>query len=113
MIRIATFNANNLFSRWSFSAEVSRTVAATALPALQAAEQPSGDDVVRIVLPSGAELTGILRTFAGGLVAGKDPKARAWIARRIAVLNADVLCLQEIEDQETLDTFCREDLAAA
>ena len=116
MIRIATFNANNLFSRWTFSAEVSRTVAATALPALQpvgASPAAAADDVVRIVLPGGGELTGILRTFAGDLVAGKDPKARAWIARRIAVLNADVLCLQEVEDQDTLDTFCREDLAAA
>ncbi len=37
----------------------------------------------------------------------------SWIARRIAVLNADVLALQEVEDQDALDTFCQQDLAAA
>jgi endonuclease/exonuclease/phosphatase family metal-dependent hydrolase len=124
MLRIATFNVNNLFSRWSFAADLPRTVAEAALPALHADRkeaaagavtmdgQVAGSDVVRIVLPDGQELTGILRTFAGRLVSGKDPKARAWIARRIAALDADVLCLQEVEDQDTLDTFCREDLAA-
>ena len=124
MLRVATFNVNNLFSRWTFAADLPRTVADAALPVLHADSkeaaagtvtmdgQTAGGDVVRIVLPGGQELTGILRTFAGRLVSGKDPKARAWIARRIAVLDADVLCLQEVEDQDTLDTFCREDLAA-
>ncbi|GFJ95055.1 endonuclease/exonuclease/phosphatase family protein [Phytohabitans rumicis] len=41
---------------------------------------------------------------------GKDPKARAWIAQRIKALNADVLCLQEVEDQDALDAFHRDDL---
>ncbi|MFG1609246.1 endonuclease/exonuclease/phosphatase family protein [Actinoplanes sp. NPDC049265] len=124
MLRVATFNVNNLFSRWSFAADLPRTVADAALPALHADSkdaaaravtidgQAPGGDIVRIVLPDGQELTGILRTFAGRLVSGKDPKARSWIARRIAVLDADVLCLQEVEDQDTLDTFGREDLAA-
>ncbi|MEV6632464.1 endonuclease/exonuclease/phosphatase family protein [Actinoplanes sp. NPDC051470] len=124
MLRVATFNVNNLFSRWSFAADLPRTVADAALPELHADSkeaaagavtmdgQSAGGDVVRIVLPDGQELTGILRTFAGRLVSGKDPKARAWVARRIAALDADVLCLQEVEDQDTLDTFCREDLAA-
>lgn len=124
-MRVATFNANNLFSRWSFEADLPRRVAETALPALRAAsDQPAdqavtaegqtpGEDVVRIQLPDGTELTGILRTFAGRLVTGKDPKARAWIANRIAMLNADVLCLQEVENQDALDSFCRDDLAVA
>ncbi|MGC5021195.1 hypothetical protein [Micromonospora sp. DT47] len=51
-----------------------------------------------------------LRTFRGKLVKGKAPKVRNWIARRIAALNADVLCVQEVEDQDALDAFHREDL---
>jgi hypothetical protein len=91
MVRIATFNANNLFSRWSFATELPRTLADTALPALHvdtaapttssagttAAPVPA-EDVVRVVLPDGTELTGVLRTFRGHLVRGKDPKDRAF-----------------------------------
>ncbi|MGC4797156.1 endonuclease/exonuclease/phosphatase family protein [Micromonospora saelicesensis] len=117
-MRIATFNANNLFSRWSFQAELSRTVANPPLAEIAtdatpdatggpSREQPS---VVEVVLADGTHMSGILRTFRGKLVKGKDPRARAWIARRIAALNADVLCLQEVEDQDALDTFHRDDL---
>jgi endonuclease/exonuclease/phosphatase family metal-dependent hydrolase len=126
-IRIATFNANNLFSRWSFQAELPRTVADAAVAQLNAgaaeaaavadhaatSEQPvPTPDVVDVTLPDGTPLTGVLRTFQGRLVRGKDPKARAWIARRIAALDADVLCLQEVEDQDALDAFHRDDLVA-
>lgn len=111
-MRIATFNANNLFSRWSFQAELPRTVTPVVADLAShdgppPAEQPA---VVDVVLPDGTHLAGVLRTFRGKLVQGKDPKARAWIARRIAALDADVLCLQEVEDQDALDTFHRDDL---
>ncbi|MFI5489187.1 endonuclease/exonuclease/phosphatase family protein [Micromonospora echinaurantiaca] len=117
-VRIATFNANNLFSRWSFQAELPRTVAnpPTAEIAGDAAAEAAGDpsagqpSVVEVLLSDGARMSGVLRTFRGELVKGKDPKARAWIARRIAALDADVLCLQEVEDQDALDTFHRDDL---
>lgn len=115
-MRVATFNANNLFSRWSFEADLPRTVADSALPTLEArSDEPAGpaEDVVKVRLSDGTELTGILRTFDGRLVSGKDPKARAWIARRIAALDADVLCLQEVENQSALDAFCDGDLAGA
>ena len=123
-MRIATFNANNLFSRWSFAADLPRTVAPAALPMLRAdgsapglrgsAEaEPGGDEVVRVLLADGTELTGILRTFRGNVVRGKNPRDRAWIARRIAALDADVLGLQEVEDQAALDAFCRDDLVPA
>lgn len=124
-IRIATFNANNLFSRWSFQTELPRTVDQKKLATLTAAngaaatvaghaattaEPASAPDVVEVTLPDGTELSGVLRTFRGKLVRGKDPKARAWIARRIAALDADVLCLQEVEDQNALDVFHRDEL---
>ncbi|GFJ84644.1 hypothetical protein [Phytohabitans houttuyneae] len=35
-IRIATFNANNLFSRWSFEADLPRTLSDKAVPTLNA-----------------------------------------------------------------------------
>ncbi len=126
-MRIATFNANNLFSRWSFATELPRTVTDAALATLHAepgasapsaagsasAAQPVAPPaVVNVTLDSGALLTGVLRTYQGKLVRGKDPKDRAWIARRIQALDADVLCLQEVEDQEALEAFCREELAA-
>lgn len=124
-IRIATFNANNLFSRWSFEAELPRTLSDKALPTLNASaaegagvagHAATGDEpvptpeVVEVTVPGDTTLTGVLRTFQGRLVRGKDPKARDWIARRIAALDADVLCLQEVEDQDALDAFHRDDL---
>src|SRR5262245_46703313 len=123
-MRIATFNANNLFSRWSFAAELPRTVADAAMATLHAepgstaptaagaasAGQPVAKPaVVNVTLDNGALLTGVLRTYQGKLVRGKDPKDRTWIARRIAAIKADVLCLQEVEDQEALEAFCREE----
>jgi endonuclease/exonuclease/phosphatase family metal-dependent hydrolase len=121
-MRIATFNANNLFSRWSFATELSRTVADQAVATLHGATEAEADaatpdspvptpSVVNVTLASGVSLTGVLRMYQGRLVRGKDPKDRAWIARRIQALDADVLCLQEVEDQEALEAFCREDLA--
>lgn len=124
-VRIATFNANNLFSRWSFEAELPRTLSDKALPTLNAsaaegqavagnaatgAEPVPTPEVVEVAVPGDTTLTGVLRTFQGRLVRGKDPKARDWIARRIAALDADVLCLQEVEDQDALDAFHRDDL---
>jgi endonuclease/exonuclease/phosphatase family metal-dependent hydrolase len=105
-VRIATFNANNLFSRWSFAGELPPAASDAAL----ATTGQDAPEVVNVNVGNGTTLTGVLRTFRGRLVLGKDPKERAWIARRIAAVNADVLCLQEVEDQHALDVFCRDDL---
>ncbi len=124
-MRIATFNANNLFSRWSFEADLPRMIADKALDTVDAGDssmaagaasptQPvAKPEVVNVSFDNGATLTGVLRTYLGRLVQGKDPKDRAWIAKRIAAIDADVLCLQEVEDQEALEAFCNDELAAA
>lgn len=120
-IRIATCNANNLFSRWSFQTDLPRVEEAVATlhgnatevpseTAASAREPASPPDVVHIRLDDGTVLTGVLRTYRGKLVRGKEPKARAWLASRIAALDADVLCLQEVEDQNALDVFHRDEL---
>lgn len=123
VVRIATFNANNLFSRWSFQGELPRTVSDKALATLDSdapgvadnaatSDQPvPRPEVVEVTLPDHTAVTGVLRTFQGRLVRGKDPKARTWIAQRIAALDADVLCLQEVEDQDAMDAFHRDDLS--
>ena len=105
-MRVATCNANNLFFRWSFQTELPRTatavptaeVSGTAAAALEAVAATEANPVpqpkvVDVTLPDGTVLIGVLRTYRGDLVKGKDPKARAWIAQRIEALQADVLCL--------------------
>jgi hypothetical protein len=105
-VRVATCNANNLFFRWSFQTELPRTatavptaeVSGTAAAALEAVAATEANPVpqpkvVDVTLPDGTVLIGVLRTYRGDLVKGKDPKARAWIAQRIEALQADVLCL--------------------
>jgi endonuclease/exonuclease/phosphatase family metal-dependent hydrolase len=123
-VRVGTFNANNLFSRWNFRTVLSDTTpmapADTSMvvhgdvPAVTAATATSADPLpapqVVPVKVGDTVLTGVLRTFDGRLVQGKDAKARAWIARRIAALAADVLALQEVEDQDALDAFDRDEL---
>jgi endonuclease/exonuclease/phosphatase family metal-dependent hydrolase len=127
-MRIATFNINNLFSRWVFRTDTAPVTApdgtlvfpppgtGVPVPAAVAAPATAADPLPRPevveVTAGNVSLTGVLRTYRGRLVRGKDPKARAWLARRIAALDADVLALQEVEDQEALDVFHRDDLAA-
>jgi len=95
IVRVGTFNLNNLFSRFNFQGEVS------AIP---------GEGVGGITLTFDQDQFAV-RTFTGRLVRAKDPADTLEIARRIReVMNADVLAVQEVEHIEILKQFNREHL---
>src|SRR4051812_45525096 len=97
-VTIGTFNLNNLFSRFDFSADVSTANASDVKVEQRTAF--SFDD------PSGFKL----RTYQGRLVRGKPDKERQLIAARIKRMDLDVLAVQEVEDIDTLRQFVRDDL---
>jgi endonuclease/exonuclease/phosphatase family metal-dependent hydrolase len=98
-VTVGTFNLNNLFSRFDFSADVSMANASDVKVEQRTAF--SFDD------PSGFKL----RTYQGRLVKGKPEKERKLIAARIKRMDLDVLAVQEVEDIDTLRQFVRDDLA--
>lgn len=96
IVRVATFNLNNLFSRFNFQGEVN------AIPS---------EGMGGITLTFDRDQFKV-RTFTGRLVRAKDSADTREIARRITqVVNADVLAIQEVEHIEILKQFNREHLA--
>jgi exonuclease III len=101
-VRIATFNLNNLFSRYDFTAEVD------AVPD----DSPDGAPVQIVTEVDPADPGKVkFRTFKGRLVKGKPAADRAKLAERIKAMDADVLAVQEVEDITTLTAFANTDLA--
>jgi endonuclease/exonuclease/phosphatase family metal-dependent hydrolase len=99
-LTVATFNLNNLFSRFNFTGEVDST---------------GGDDRAVIETTTTFSFSDPtkfkLRTFQGKLVKGKPAAERALLAARIKELDADVVAVQEVEDVSTLQQFAATDLA--
>jgi len=95
-LSVGTFNLNNLFSRFDFSANV----AAAAMPTA------SSKTVFRFDDPAGYEL----RTYQGRLVNPKPQAERMLLAGRIKKMDVDVLAVQEVEDIDTLRQFNRVEL---
>lgn len=98
-LSIGTFNLNNLFSRFNYSAELTELPPQEAV--VEAATTFAVDDPT----------THRFRTYKGRLVMGKPQAERTKVAERIIAMDVDVLAVQEVEDIDTLKRFNREDLA--
>jgi hypothetical protein len=95
-VSVGTFNLNNLFSRFDFSADISTAKKATvATKTVFSFDDPSGYK---------------LRSYRGTLVKPKPDAERLLLATRIKRMDIDVLGVQEVEDIDTLKQFNRDDL---
>ncbi|MEM8492694.1 MAG: hypothetical protein AAF756_17905 [Pseudomonadota bacterium] len=90
MIRLGTFNLNNLFSRFNFSGNLEGL--------------PEASDGGLPLSFEGGEYRA--RTFKGRLVQEKDARDTKAVARRILdVMRVDILAVQEVEHIEILNEF--------
>ncbi|MBV2122066.1 MAG: endonuclease/exonuclease/phosphatase family protein [Candidatus Thiodiazotropha sp. (ex Ctena orbiculata)] len=95
-VTVGTFNLNNLFSRFNFSASISTLAKKDA--AVSVRYQFTDDDNYRV------------RTFKGRLVKAKKDKDTKAIADRIKSMDVDVLAVQEVENIDILKEFNRKHL---
>lgn len=97
IVKVGTFNINNLFSRFNFKGRVDAI--------------RDGDTTLNATYTFDDPSDYTLRTFMGRLVLEKDENRRNKVADRIKEMDLDVLALQEVEDLATLEQFNRVDLA--
>lgn len=102
-LTVASFNLNNLFSRFNWSGSIDPALADVTY--LQ--RNPDGstvelDDVAFLVRRSSDDRR---RIFMGRLITEKKLAERQRIAQRLLDLEADVLLVQEVEDQSALEDF--------
>ncbi len=96
ILKVGTFNLNNLFSRFNFKGKIDAIIA--------------GDTELSVTYTFDDPQDYRIRTYMGRLVKEKEPARRQQVAQRILEMQLDVLALQEVEDLPTLQQFCREDL---
>lgn len=95
-VTVGTFNLNNLFTRFSFSASIPNLKKPKS--ALSVRYEFTDDSSYRI------------RTFKGNLVKAKKAKDTKAVAKRILSMNVDVLAVQEVENIDILKEFNRKHL---
>lgn len=95
IVKIGTFNLNNLFSRFNFSSAINEIQTGSSMGAMTIRYEFTDPNNVRI------------RTFRGKLVKAKDVADRQTIAERILTIDADVLAVQEVENINVLKEFNR------
>lgn len=88
MVRVGTFNLNNLFSRFNFNGAVGQI--------------PVDNGGITLTFNDNDVS---VRTFMGRLVRAKDVSETQQIADRIINMDADVLAVQEVEHIEILREF--------
>lgn len=98
IVKVGTFNLNNLFSRFNFSATISSI--------------NQGTNALTVRYEFSDEANFRLRTFMGRLVKRKDKKDTEKITDRIKEMDLDVLAVQEVENIDILREFNREDLGS-
>ena len=89
MLKVGTFNLNNLFSRFNFKATIS--------------EIQGGTASIEYTFTSAEDIQ--FRTFRGSLIQAKPANMTTKIAERILAMDLDVLAVQEVEDIEVLKEF--------
>lgn len=95
-VTVGTFNLNNLFSRFNFTASIS------------ALKKPTSALSVKYEFTDGESYR--IRTFKGKLVKAKKAKDTKKIAERILAMDVDVLAVQEVENIDILKEFNRKHL---
>lgn len=94
-VTVGTFNVNNLFSRFTFSASIADAKIVTT------------SERTTYTFDAAAVAQ---RTYRGKLVKAKPDAERRLLAERIRAMSVDVLALQEVEDIDVLHQFVRDDL---
>lgn len=97
-LTIGTFNLNNLFSRYNFSLEATE-------PGLKAGTVAMTKIETIVHKAARKEIA-----YKGVALTAKKPEDRQLLAQRIKDMNLDVLCVQEVEDIETLRHFAATEL---
>jgi endonuclease/exonuclease/phosphatase family metal-dependent hydrolase len=93
IVKIGTFNVNNLFSRFNFTGAIDEIKSGGT----------SGAMTIRYEFTDPGSYH--IRTYLGKLVKAKDIEDTKTIAKRILAMNVDVLAVQEVENIDILKEF--------